>query len=167
MKKIFLALILIVMGIAGASAQKSCGFYCDTYDRNGNMTHSNIPGEFALDYDEYHRPVLIVTVKNPAKKHGAMPFGFFTDPDYVSKSSYNKVHPYDDSLHDVYYIYCDEEEFMIAVKYVNGSPSKIIMSEKFRDKAPIFIHIPYSKTTFDRIYGVLDYAKRKINFQPM
>ena len=64
----------------------------------------------------------------------------------------------------MYYINSDNDEVCIAVVYRNNIPTEIKIFEQYEDGKNSYILIPYSKSTYDGIYGVINTAKQRINF---
>ena len=64
----------------------------------------------------------------------------------------------------MYYINSDNDEVCIAVIYRNNIPTEIKIFEQYEDGKNSYILIPYSKSTYDGIYGVINTAKQRINF---
>lgn len=148
-------------------AQQKYKFTCDSFDKTGLCTYKNLSGSIALEYDADDLPVLLIEVRNPTGK-GAMLFGYWTDPETTYGIKYIDTHEFDDSLRKVIYITDgDEDEFMLGIRYNDITPQYIIMSYRFRDKSPIYIHIPYSMDTYDRICGIIRMARNKIGFRQM
>ncbi len=139
-------------------------FTCDTYNNEGICTYRGIEGRISLTTDADDLPVLLVAVSNPEGKR-IMPFGYWTDPETSYSIKHMNSHLYDESLRDVYYITDNEDEFMLAIKHENSIAQYIIMSYRYKTKPPTYIHIPYSETTYDRIWNIIKAAKRNIGFK--
>lgn len=159
-----LLLFTLLLPLA-AFGQRSYTFSCDVYNENGTKTFTNIPGKIFVDTDGDGSYVLMISVRNPAKRNGVMPFGYWTDPDSRQYIRYHAKHPYDDTLRKVYYIYTDDEELCVATLYKNSSPDKIRISYRYQDKKPSYIEIPYTYANEKGVYGAINESKKVIPYQ--
>ena len=163
MRSIFvLALYCILCNLIGFAPTRY-EFTCDAYS-NGVNTYTDVPGKIIVDSDGNGMTLAIIVSHRVKKKGVPIPFGWWTDSESPSYIRYHSVHPYDSSLHNVYYINSDNDEVCIAVVYRNNIPTEIKIFEQYEDGKNSYILIPYSKSTYDGIYGVINTAKQRINF---
>lgn len=164
MKKGILLLFLF-LGVICGRAQTSYSFTCDLYEGD-KKSCSNLSGVILVDVEEFtNKYCLLISVKYPNHR-GRLAFGYNTEPDDASpQMSYQSEFPFDNNLKNVYSIISDGFELMIFVKYVDTKPTQIVMSEKGANNKSIYITIPYTPSTYNGIYNVINEAKRKISFK--
>lgn len=158
-------LTVLALSWLSSTAQKSFGFTCDVY-REDVKLFSNLKGKILCDIESSTgKYCLLVSVPDPQRR-GRVAFGYNTDPEAPDPQiRYYAAFLYDDDLKKVYSIVSDEFELMIFVKYKNGNPFQIIMSEKGSDNTSAYITIPYSEVNYNGIYGVINYSKKKIHYR--
>lgn len=147
-----------------SAAQERYDFTCDCYEGDSKK-YSNLKGSILVDKDAFSgKFCLLVTVKNPQRR-GRLPFGFSTDPEAGNpKLTYYPTFPYDEDLKDVYSVISDGFELMVFVKYSNGLPDQIVMSEKDSNNKSVYITMPYNSADYNGIYNVIKNSRNKIRY---